>query len=165
MELLKLLSASQIAAQMISFFILLFILRVFLWKRFLAVLDQRRARIADELKGIEAGKALVEKQVQDYADKLSHIEETARVRMQEAAVEGRRMADAILDNAKVEAQKIIDGARLALSAEVANARQGLKKEIVDLAISAAEKVIQEKLTGEDDRKMVESFLKEMDKAK
>ena len=60
-ELLKLLSGSEIVAQIISFLLLFFLLRAFAWKRFLAVLDARRAlgsepeklrRINDLVKGL-----------------------------------------------------------------------------------------------------------------
>ena len=53
MELLKLLDTSQIVAQVISFLILFFILRILVWKRFLKALDDRRDHIAAEFKAIE----------------------------------------------------------------------------------------------------------------
>jgi F0F1-type ATP synthase membrane subunit b/b' len=58
MELLKLLSGSEIVAQIISFLVLLFILRIFLWDKVLKVLDNRRERIASEFKQIEDTKNL-----------------------------------------------------------------------------------------------------------
>jgi len=52
MELLKLLSANEIVAQIISFLLVFTLLRIFVWKHFLKILDDRRDRIASELKVI-----------------------------------------------------------------------------------------------------------------
>ena len=46
MELLKLLSTSEIVAQILGFLLLFFLLRAFAWKRLLALLDERKARIS-----------------------------------------------------------------------------------------------------------------------
>ena len=53
MDLLKLLTAKEIVAQIISFLLLMALLRVFAWKKLLNLLDERRARIASEFKKIE----------------------------------------------------------------------------------------------------------------
>jgi F-type H+-transporting ATPase subunit b len=71
MELLKLLSAPELIAQIISFLILFFILRAFAWKKFLNILDQRKERIAAEFNKIESAKAQLEKLKQEYEGKLA----------------------------------------------------------------------------------------------
>ena len=53
MEILKLLSANEIVAQILSFLLLLAILRIFAWKRLLKLLDDRRESIALEFRKIE----------------------------------------------------------------------------------------------------------------
>ena len=53
MGLLKLLNANEIAAQIITFLILLFLMKRFAWKPFFKVLDDRRERIASEFKKID----------------------------------------------------------------------------------------------------------------
>ena len=61
MGLLKLLNANEIAAQIITFLILLFLMKRFAWKPFLKVLDDRRERIASEFKKIDEAKSAAEK--------------------------------------------------------------------------------------------------------
>jgi len=165
MELLKLLSTSQIIAQVISFFILLIILRVFLWKRFLKVLDDRRSRIADTLRDIEAEKLEAEKNKADYAAIVSRIDELAKIKIQEASTEGRRLAEEIIENARGEADRMVDNAKESIRQEMSKAKGELKEEIVDLAIKVSEKLIQAKLTEEQDKKLVEEFLNEIEGVK
>jgi F-type H+-transporting ATPase subunit b len=164
MELLKLLSASEIVAQIINFLLLLFILRLFFWKRILKLLDERKARIASEFKNIEEAKKAAENLKAEYDSKLNSIEAIAKGKIQEAVDESKVKAIEIIKKANLEAQKTIDSARVDIKYEIRKAKEQLKEEIVDLTISAVEGVIKDKLTEADDKKIVEEFLKDIDKA-
>ncbi|MDP3790549.1 MAG: F0F1 ATP synthase subunit B [Candidatus Omnitrophota bacterium] len=164
MELLKLLDTSQIIAQAISFLILFFILRVIVWKRFLKVLDDRKEKISSEFKSIEDSKDEVEQLKSDYKARIDNIDEIAKVRLEEAVSEGRRIAEEIRENANAEALQIIEKTDEAIKSELSRAREEFRDDIVDIAITAAGKVIEEKLTESEDKKIVEDFLKRLDRA-
>ena len=53
MELLKMLSGNEIVAQILCFFLLLFLLKHFAWKKILDLLDQRKEKISSQLGEIE----------------------------------------------------------------------------------------------------------------
>lgn len=163
MELLKLLDTSQIIAQVISFLILFFVLRGLVWKRFLKVLDDRRERIVSEFKGIENSKAEIGGLKSDYEARLNNIDQIAKARLEEAVSEGKRIAEEIRKNANVEALQIIEKTDEAIKTELSRAREEFRDEIVDIAITAAGKVIEEKLTEVEDKKIVEDFLNRLDK--
>lgn len=163
MELLKLLDASQIVAQMVSFLILFFLLRLLVWKRFLKVLDDRKERLAAEFKGIENSKAEVARLKSDYEAHLDNIDQIAKARLEDAVSEGKRIAEEIRENANMEALQIIKKTDEALKAELSRAREEFREEIVDIALNAAGKVIEERLTEAEDKKIVEDFLDRVDK--
>lgn len=163
MELLKLLDANQLVAQIISFLILFFILRTLVWKRFLQLLDTRKERISSEFKNIEDSKAEAAKLKSDYENRMENIDQIARTKIEEAVFEGKRIAEEIRENANTEALQIIKKTDEALKAEMARAREEFRDEIVDIALLAAEKVIEEKLTEEEDRKIAEDFLNKLDR--
>lgn len=165
MEILQLLSKNEIVAQLVNFLILLAIMRVFFWKRILAFLEERRSRIESELKNIESARQEAEALKQEYGSKLRAIEEEAAARMSEAIDLGKDRAEEIKRRAHAEAQSIVDGARAAMRFEVVKAREEIKEEIIDLAIEATKTVIQERLTEEDDKKLIESFLQKIDEKK
>jgi len=165
MELLKLLSASQIVAQVLSFLFLFFVMRIFVWKKFLKLLDDRKARIASELKSIDDTKLEVAKAMGEYEKKISSIDSLANSRIEEAVAEGERIAREILEKARLETEKAGIAARETIETEIKRAREDLKKDIVDITIAIAEKVIAEKLTEADDRKMVEDFIKKTETLK
>ena len=163
MELLKLLDTSQIIAQFISFMILFFILRALVWKRFLKVLDDRRERLASEFKRIEDSKAEVARLKAHYEECLDNIDQTAKAKLEEAVSEGKRIAEEIRENANVEALQIIKKTDEAIKAELSRAREEFRDEVVDIAITAAGKVVEERLTESEDKKIVEDFLNRLDK--
>ncbi|MDD5432386.1 MAG: F0F1 ATP synthase subunit B [Candidatus Omnitrophica bacterium] len=163
MELLKLLSTNEIIAQVISFLILLFLLRAFAWKNILALLDKRKEKISSELNNIEKVKQEVAKLKQDYESKLDVIEDAVRKKMQDAVAEGRKITEEIHKKAHQEAQEIIDSARANIKYELTKAKEELKNNVIDLTIMATENIIQEKLTDEGDKKLIKDFLQRADK--
>jgi len=165
MGLLKLLSANEIVAQLVNFLLLLFLLRIFVWKRVLGVLDERKARIAAEFKHIEDSKANLATLKSEYEAKTAAIEDMARKKIEEAAAQANQITQEIKKQAHIEAQGIIDEARETTKYELSKAKVELKGAIIDLAIGAAEHVIEEKFSSQGDRRLVEDFLEKLDKGK
>lgn len=165
MELLKLLNLNEIIVQIISFLILLFVLRTFAWKSILSILQQRRERIANEFNAIEEAKIEAARLKSEYEAHLKGLEQESRECINKAVEEGRRITDEMRKLAHIQSQNIISDARKNIAYELKKAHEDVRDEIVDLAISAAEAVINEELNGIKDRKIVEEFIENIDKAK
>jgi F-type H+-transporting ATPase subunit b len=161
---LKMLSASEIFAQILSFFLLLLLLRLFAWKKILNLLDQRKDKIRSEFERIEESKLEISRLKNDYASKIASIQEEAEIKIKEAIEEGRKINAQMRKQAHEDAQDIIDDARKQVKHEVSQVQEKLKDRIVDIALGAARSVIQEKLTEDGDRRIVENFIKEMEEA-
>ncbi|MGA2775231.1 MAG: F0F1 ATP synthase subunit B [Candidatus Omnitrophota bacterium] len=162
MGLLELLNTNEVLAQALSFLILLFLLRAFAWKKILKLLDERKDKIAAEFKRIEEEKRQLSDIRTDYETKLSAIEEIAAKKIEDALAEGRKITDEIRKDAQLQAQLIINDARENIKYELSRAKEELKEKIVDLTIRATENVIEERLSGEQDKKLVEQFLDKID---
>lgn len=165
MDLLKLLNINEIIAQIVSFLLLLFLLRVFAWKRLLKFLDARKERIANEFKQIEDTKQELASLKSDFQAKLTSIDELAAQKIQEAVSEGRKVTDEMRKKAHEQAQDIIENAQQNIRYELGKAKEELKDKIIDLTISATENIIQEKFTEKDDKKIIQEFLDKIDKVK
>ncbi|MFH1238885.1 MAG: F0F1 ATP synthase subunit B [bacterium] len=163
MELLKLLSANEILTQVINFLLLLFLLRLFFWKRILKLLDDRKEKIASGFEELENSRQETETLKSEYQTKLNSIEQTTRDKIQEAVIEGRVAAESITKDAQVQAQKIIESARADIKYEIAQAKEELKDRIVDLTINATANLIGERLSEDKDKKLIEDFLEKADK--
>jgi len=158
------LSASEILAQILSFFLLLFLLRIFAWKKILGLLDQRKEKISSQLSEIENTKLEVAKLKADYESKISNIAASAQEKINAAVEQAKIVSMQMRKKAHEEAQDIIIDARQQVKYEVTKVQEQLKERIVDIALDAARSVIQEKLTEDGDRKIVEDFIREVEKA-
>ena len=157
------LSANELVAQIIGFLILLFLLRIFAWKKILGLLDKRKELIASEFKRIEETKNDIEKMRLDYDAKLASIEQAAKHKIHEAVNESKVILEDARKNANIQSQEIIDNAKSSIKYELSKAKDELKNEIIDLTLKATENVIQEKLTEKGDRQIVQNFLDGVDK--
>lgn len=155
---------SQVLTHLVGFLVALFILKRYAWKPILQVLDDRRQKITDEFAEIESQRQKTDLLFAEYETKLREIEDQARARINEAVVEGQKVAGEIKLHAQEEARRITARAQSDLERELAKARVQLKEEMVGLTLGATERLLREKLDPASHRKMVERFLSEVESA-
>jgi F-type H+-transporting ATPase subunit b len=153
-----------IVTQIIGFLLALWILKLFAWKPLLEMLESRKKKIAGDLDDAEKIKADAGKVLQDYQAKLRNIDSEARSRIQAAVVEGSRISAEMKEQARDEARQILARSREELARDVAKAQVQLRDDVVTMAIGAAEKIISVKLDEVEQRRLLEDFLKEVDRA-
>src|SRR3989339_771578 len=162
MEILKLLDPQMVIAQMACFFLVIFLLKKFLWKPVFLVLEERQKRVQSELKAVEDAKNDVLKLKSDYAASLAKIDETARERMKEVRRLGEVQVHEMKDKARLDADRIIEDSRKEIRYEMVKAKEALRNDVVNMVVSVTEKMIQEKLTFDEDKKIIEGMLNDMD---
>ncbi len=148
----------QIITQAAGFLVLLVLLKLFFWRPMLSLLDERKERIASQLKDIEDAKSDISALKTDYEKRLSVIEETARLKVNEAILEGQRVSQEIKDQAHHEAQRVIKDAREYINEEFSKAKEDLKNRTAALAVEAASRIIEAHITEKDSRRIVQDFL-------
>ena len=159
------LDLQQILSQAFSFLILLWVLRRFAWKPLLNLLDARRARIEDDLRQIAKSKENVARLQAEYAQKLSTIHDEARVKIQEAVLEGKRIAIEIQEQARAQSQAILTKAKETMELELAKAKVSLRDAVVGMTLEAVERVLRQKLDPKSDRQLVETVLDELEQSR
>ncbi len=129
----------------ISFSILLFILKKYAWKPILASLKSREDSISDALESAEKAK---DEMAMLKADNEKIMQETKAERellLKEAGeVKGKIIAEA-RKSAESEAEKIIKSAKTQIINEKNAAIEDMKKQIVDLSVNIAEKILKKNL--------------------
>ena len=130
----------------LSFSIVLFILKKFAWKPILGALKEREKSIEGALKSAEKAKAEMAKMQADNEKILAE----ARLERDKLIKEAREMKDRIVEEAKtlaqVEGQKMIEAARQSISSEKKAAIKEIKDQVAVLSIQVAEKLIKDKLS-------------------
>ena len=152
----------EILTHIVGFVLLLVLLRRFLWAPLLGALDARRAGIAQGLADVERATADIERLKDEYSQRLTTIEDEARVKLREATLEGKRIATEIQEQAHTEARKIIEEMKGKLHLEIAQAKVELRNSIAALAVDATERLLKERLDADKDRALVTKFLGELE---
>ena len=159
------LEIGQIVTHIIGFLIAVFLLKKFAWKPLLSILEERRSKIKSEFDNIDKEKKKVEDLLSDYQTKLKEIDSLARVKIQEAAREGQKLANEIKENARKESKDILARARDEIQMDVDKAKVQLRDDLVNMTIRAAEKLIRERLDEEKDKKLIAEFIDTMPASK
>jgi len=144
----------------INFIILFVLLRIFLYKPVLKMLDERAQRTAEAMEQAEATKKEYEQTKVEVQKQIEKGRQEAQVILTQAMQVGERLKEESRQEATKQAQVIVDRTRTELEAERGKIVGDLRREFVDIAISAAEKVIKETLDKEKHRKLIEETLHE-----
>ena len=156
------LDVQQIISQAVSFLLLVWVLRRFAWRPLLAMLDQRRTRIEDDLRAIARQKADIAKLQDEYGKKLTVIHEEARVKIQEAILEGKRIALEVQEEARAQGRAIVNKAKETVELELAKAKVTLRDQVAGMTMDALERILRQKLDPKTDRALIESVLDELE---
>jgi F-type H+-transporting ATPase subunit b len=159
------LELGQIVTQIIGFLIAVIILKKFAWKPLLSMLEERRNKIKAEFDNIGEERKKTEKLSADYQTKLKEIDSLARVKIQEAAREGQKMANEIKESARKEAKELVTKTREEIGRDLEKANVQLRDDVVNMALQLTEKLIAEKLDAENDKQMVARFVDEIKQGK
>ncbi len=146
---------------LVTFLILLFILRKFAWKPILGAVEEREGGIKDALASAEKAKL----EMQNLHADNERILQEARAERESMLKDARDMKNKIVSDAKEEAQsqasKMIEQAQAAIQSEKKAAMAELKSHVAGLSIDIAEKVVRNELSNKDNQlKLVEDMLGE-----
>jgi len=158
---MDLISVKILITQMIGFGIVFLILKRYAWGPILGMLEERRIRIASEVKASEDLRREAEELKAEYENQIKTIEAQARQRIQEAVAEGQKVSEEIRAKAFQDAEAITEKAKANLEMEYKKARVELRSEIVAMAVGGAERLLHEQLDSDEHRKVVDRFLTEL----
>lgn len=153
-------------AQIFNFFVLLFVLRRFLLKPMVNMLETRKQRIADGLQAAEMARREAEAERAQLQSQLDAERREALDRIAAASKRGETLAAEIEGSARQDAQKIMDDARSEAVRERDRIIAEAQDQIAELAMLAAEKVLGRELSSRDSqRAFVNEFLAANGKAR
>ncbi len=147
----------MLLAQIVSFVLLVVILRAVGYKPIQKMLQERQERIArslEEAKAAEEARAKVEAEREEI---LSRSRTEAQEIVAEAQRRAREEREKLLAQAREEAERIRESARQEAEAERAQVLGQMREQIVALSIAAAHKLVGEALDEQRQRALVEAF--------
>lgn len=146
----------------IFFLIFFFLLQKFAWKPILNSVKEREASINNALEQAEQAR----KEMQNLTADNERILKEARNEREELLKDARNMRENMIETAKNEAQteahKLLEKAKESIETEKLAAITDLKKQVAELSIGIAEKLMKDQLASKDAQvKLIDNMLKDI----
>ncbi len=147
--------------RVMNFSVLVIALFFVLRKPVSQALSSRIQGIKEQLEDLETKKQAAEKSLSEYNEKLALLDKEAGQMVEEYIRQGEEAKARILKEAESMAEKLKEQARKNIEHEFDQAKATLQAEIVESALKKAEQVIMEKITAEDQDKLVDEYLEKV----
>ena len=147
---------------LLVFTIAMFVLAKVAFPRIAEALDKRQRAIEDSIEAAERTRSEADRLLAEYRERLSD----ARGQADEIVARARRTAEA-QENEAVAAgrrkrEEMMEQARRDIQQETRRAIQEIRREVADLTVAATGKVTRKSLDSDDQRRLVEDALSELD---
>jgi F-type H+-transporting ATPase subunit b len=147
---------------LIVFVISMYILNKVAWPRIAAALDKRQQAIEESIDVAERTRTEADRLLEEYRERLSD----ARQQADEIVMRARKTAEnneaEALAEAKRKREEMMAQTRRDIQQETRRAIQEIRNEVADLTVLATEKVTRKTLTDDDQKRLVEEALSELD---
>lgn len=131
--------------QMITFAILLWVVKKFIWPPLTKTLAERAQRIAEGLSAAERAKRDLELAEKGAADKLREARGQAAEIVAQAEKRATQMIEEAKDAARTEGARLVAGAKAEIDQEVFRAKEALRAHVADLAMAGAERILRREI--------------------
>jgi F-type H+-transporting ATPase subunit b len=121
-------------------------------------LNSRISGIKDQLSELEEKKKAAEKQLAEYNEKFSSLEQEAEKLIEDYIRQGNEARTRIIEEAKQSAEKLEEHARRNIEHEFKRAKLELQQEILEKALQKSEEIIKGKITAKDQENLVDEYL-------
>lgn len=149
------------AAQLINFLLVLLVLWRFAYRPIMRMLEERETKIAESVKNAEA----IEKRLRDADAEHTKVVNAARVEAQailEKAVSDTELRkNEMVEAAKREVERVIQKGKQQLDEERVAMLVTARKDLVDIAVKAAAKILTEGLTEKKSQSMAEEMVRKL----
>ena len=145
----------------VSFGILLFLLKRFALPGILEMLEMREKKIKESLDQAERLKQEAQQLLSQYEAKLKSVHEEGRAILESARKQGQQQLEENERRMEQETQRMLADARSEIQRDQQHALQEIQRTAVDLTLLAAEKVLARSLSDADHRRLVEDAVREI----
>lgn len=147
----------------IIFFILLFVLRKLAWGPLLKALNSREESIKSAIENAEKLNKEAEQLMEENKKNLNEANAKSMSIINEGKDMANKVREEIINKANEDSRKLIEQAKEEIGQQKDAALSEIKDEISNIAIKAAEKIINENLDSKKQKKIVDDFLTKIPK--
>jgi len=155
------LNFNYLLSYIVNFFLLYFLLKKFVFPAVSKMLDDRKKRIAEGLAAADVARREAEEERKKLMAQLEAERAEAQKRVAAASAQAEKVREEILAQARREAEEIKTRAIEEAEAEKQRILAEAHKQIAELAMLAAERVVREGLDETTQHKIIEDFLSQV----
>jgi F-type H+-transporting ATPase subunit b len=146
----------------VCFLVTLFVLKKYAFGPIQKTIDERRERIRQSLEEADRARDEARKLIEEHRALIRQ----ARQESDEILSEARHVADAqrerVREETEADRQRRLEETRRQIEAETRRALEQIRQEVAVLALEAAQKVTRNALDGDDQRRLIEDAISELD---
>jgi F-type H+-transporting ATPase subunit b len=147
---------------LLAFLVALWILRRWAFPAISDALERRQRVIDESIDAAQRTKAEADELLAEYRERLKEARAQAEDIVLRARKAGEQHERDSLDEAKKSREELMEQTRRDIEAETRRAIQEIRNEVADLTVAATERVTRKTLNEEDQRRLVEEALSELD---
>ena len=149
----------------ITFLVLVALLTKFAWKPLLQALDARQESIRKSLDDAQTAKRELERLQQESAQIIRKAHAEAESIVSRSWSDGEKLREEMKQKARAEADAIMKESRRQIELETSRALRQIRNEVADLSITIASKLIQRNVSREDNNRLVEETLRQIESSR
>ncbi|HAH08022.1 MAG TPA: ATP synthase F0 subunit B [Elusimicrobia bacterium] len=146
----------------LSFLILVGLLKAFAWGPLLKAVEDREESVRRDREGAEAAKRESERIQQELEGKLAGLDAQARELLAQAGREAEALREKLKQAAEDESRRLLEKTREQLAEEKARLVVELRREVADLSVQVAERLLKRSVDPALKKKALDEFLDEVD---
>lgn len=150
-----------LVVQVLSFLLLVYILRRFAWNPLMNMMEERRNQIEANIANAEKERLQAEQIKREYQEEMRKARQEAQEVIAKATKLSEQRAAEILASAHEEAEKIKKAALVDIERERDRAIAQVQAQVADLSVAVAEKIIRKNLDVKGQEDMIEQFIQEV----
>lgn len=146
----------------VTFLVLLTVLAKFAWRPLLQALESRQALIRKSLDDAQQATKELERLNREAAQILNRARVDAEAVISQSRSDGERLREEIRQKARTEADHIVKNAERQIQLETNRALVQIRREAIELSVMIASKIIQRNLSKEDNERLIDEALKQIE---
>jgi F-type H+-transporting ATPase subunit b len=147
----------------ISFLVFAYVLGKYAWKPIVKALTEREDKIRTAIEQAERARAEAAELLKKNEENMARADEEYQRVIRESRSLAEKVREEMLAKARSQAQQELERATEEIRRNVEAARQQLRTEVADLAVKAAEKILDESIDEQRQKKLVNTFLDQLPK--
>jgi F-type H+-transporting ATPase subunit b len=147
---------------LIVFAVSLYVLGKVAFPRIAEALDKRQKAIEESIDAAERTRTEADRLLEEYRERLSDARSQADEIVARARRTGETQEAEALAESRRKREEMMEQARRDIETETRRAVQEIRREVADLTVLATEKVTRKSLTEDDQRRLVDDALSELD---